>query len=126
MTGAAELDESEQRGTPGIVCSTAGFGVMLAAWRAAKTAKRDSAERAAIAKAFNDRYCYRVMYEPKAAHLSGTAVFGLMPRGGNRWMCPACNRIHAPTECSVWSGLQYPACCATCEGNRLSHGVGIS
>lgn len=101
------------------------WGGMWAAWKAKRVAQRDIAERRAIAKAWNDRYCYRVQWDDKAERLTGTAMCGLLPRGGNRWMCPDCNRIHAPTECSVWSGLQYPACCTTSAGNRLSHGVRI-
>lgn len=85
-------------------------------------ARRDIDERRNIAKAFNNRYCYRVQYEKNAAHLVGTA----MPRGGNRWMCPDCNKIHSPVSCSVWTGLQYPACCSTCEGHRLGHGVRVA
>lgn len=99
---------------------------MWAAWTVVRTAQRDIAERRAIAKAWNDRYCYRVLFDDKAERLRGTAMYGLPPRGGNRWMCPDCNRIHAPTECSVWSGLQYPACCTTGAGDRLSHGVRVS
>lgn len=98
----------------------------LSIWSALKTARaarRDASERRAIAKLWNDRYCYRVQHEEKAERLTGTAVFGLLPKGGNRWMCPDCNRIHAPTECSVWSGLQYPACCTTPEGHRLGHNI---
>ena len=98
----------------------------LNAWYEKREKKRDSEERRAIAKAFNDRYCYRVLYEPDAPPLGGTAMCGLLPPGGNRWMCPDCNHIHAPVECSVFSGLQYPACCNTGYGNRLSHGVRVS
>ena len=108
------------------VRSTAGLAGMWAAWKAARSAQRDIAERRAIAKAWNDRYCYRVLFDAKAERLTGTAMYGLLPRGGNRWMCPDCNRVHAPTECSVWSGLQYPACCTTGAGHRLSHGVRVS
>jgi hypothetical protein len=108
------------------VRSTAKLAGMWAAWKAARAEQRDIAERRAIAKAWNDRYCYRVLFDEKAERLTGTAMCGLLPRGGNRWMCPDCNRIHAPTECSVWSGLQYPACCTTGAGNRLSHGVRVS
>ncbi len=99
------------------------------AWQAASEARRvarGAAERRALAKAFNNLYCYQVQYEPNADRLGGTALSGLLPPGGNRWMCPDCNRLHAPTECSVFSGLQYPACCTTGEGNRLTHGVRIS
>lgn len=94
-------------------------------WVDRRLEKADVLERRAIAKAFNDRYCYRVQYEADAPRLGGTAMYGLLPTGGNRWMCPECNRIHAPTECSVFSGLQYPACCHTGYGNRLSHRIRI-
>ncbi len=96
---------------------------LWAAWKARRAALRDAAERRAIAKAWNDRYCYRVLLDPKAERLPGTGMGGFTARGGYRWMCPDCNRLHAPTECSVWSGLQYPACCTTGQGNRLSHGI---
>lgn len=93
--------------------------------KAARHRQLDAAERCATAKAFNDRYCYRLLYDPQAPRLPGTAMYGLLPRGGYRWMCPDCNHLHAPTECTVWSGLQYPACCTTGAGNRLSHGVRV-
>ena len=101
------------------------LGVMRAA-KAARAAAADQAERHAIAKAFNDRYCYRVLYDDKAERLTGSAMYGILPRGGNRWMCPDCNRIHAPTEFSVFSGLQYPACCTAGNGHRLDQGVRVS
>jgi hypothetical protein len=82
----------------------------LAAWRTARAAARDAAERS-------------VLHDPTAERLPGTAMYGVTPRGGNRWMCPECNHVHAPTECSVWSGLQYPACCNTVAGHRLSHSI---
>lgn len=102
------------------------FGGILASWRAKRAARFDIEERRAVAKAWNDRYCYRVLHDDLADRLTGTAMYGLLPRGGNRWMCPDCNRIHAPIGCSVFDGLQYPACCATGAGNRLSHGIRVS
>ena len=94
--------------------------------RAQRKARRDATERVDIARAFNDRYCYRVLYDPKAVRMTGTAMCGLLPLGGYRWMCPNCNRIHAPTECSVCSGLQYPACCQFGAGNRLGLGIRVA
>lgn len=44
---------------------------------------------------------------------------------GHRWMCPECNKTHAPTEYSPFSGLQYPRCCGTGEGHRLNHGIKV-
>ena len=93
------------------------------AWRERRRQIRDDRERAAIAKAFNDRYCFRVEYNRNSPRLTGTAVFGILPRGGNRWMCPWCNSIHAPISCSAFSGLQYPECCGTPEGPRLDYGI---
>ncbi len=103
---------------------------MIRAWltkrREARAKEADAAERAAIAKAFNDRYCYREQFVANAERLPGTAIHGLLPRGGYRWMCPECNALQAPLECSVWSGLQYPECCSTFRGHRLSFGIRTS
>lgn len=88
---------------------------ILASTRKLLAERRDAAERAAIAKAFNDRYCYRREYVESHAFLPGNATC----LSGYRWMCPSCNQIHAPTECSVWVGLHYPPCCATPAGHRL-------
>jgi hypothetical protein len=76
--------------------------------------RKDAANRSAIARAFNDRYCYRNTYKPIAAK---SLHFG------RAWMCPECNAIHEPYENSVWTGLQYPACCTTFAGDRLNHGI---
>ena len=102
------------------------FIVGLFVMRIKRAKVDDLAERRAVAKVFNDRYCYRVQYEENAERLTGTAAYCILPRSGNRWMCPECNRIHAPTECSLFTGIQYPACCNTASGNRLNHGVRIS
>lgn len=81
------------------------------------------AQKRNLAKSFNDLYCFANTYESSDKTLGGTALYGLLPTDGNRWMCPKCNKIHAPIACSVWSGLQYPRCCSTAEGHRLSHGI---
>ena len=96
---------------------------MIVAMKTEMTNLRDRDERREIARAWNDRYCYRVQFDQTADRLGGTALSGVIPRGGNRWMCPDCNHIHAPTSCSAFSGLQYPACCTTPAGDRLGHGV---
>ena len=85
--------------------------------------QRDAKERAAIAKAFNDRYTYRKEWVANKDRLPGTAMYGMNPRGGFAWMCPECNKIHHPTESSVFSGLQYPRCCNTGSGHRLDNGI---
>lgn len=92
-------------------------------WEAFKEARNDLKDRAeckAIAKAFNDRYCYRHPYAKNDEFFSHTFC-----RKGYRWMCPECNAIHAPTDHSVFSGLQYPSCCSTGEGHRLSQSDSI-
>ena len=77
-------------------------------WREVRTRNVEAREKCAIAKAFNDRYCYRHQY----------------PNNGKySWMCPDCNRIHATTGCSSFCGLQYPKCCGTFDGNRLGMGI---
>jgi len=81
--------------------------------------RADVAEKARIAKAFNDRYAYRHQFVNGKERLEGTAMYGVTPPGGFAWMCPECNKIHHPTACSVFSGLQYPACCGHPHGDRL-------
>lgn len=101
---------------------------LLGIWRQRRADHRrttcDRAERASIAKAFNDRYCFLTQYVEGLQRLPGTAYgSGITPAGGYAWMCPECNRIHHPTSCSVFSGLQYPHCCSTPEGHRLNQGI---
>jgi hypothetical protein len=87
--------------------------------------KADAEERAAIAQLFNDRYTFRKEYVKGKELLKGSYYGFSAPSSGYAWMCPDCNRIHHPTESSVFSGLQYPACCKTGEGHRLSHGINM-
>lgn len=54
------------------------FELALAALAKKRAAERDADERRAIAKAFNDRYCYRNLYNPKAPRLEGTAKGGIV------------------------------------------------
>lgn len=92
------------------------------AWALAKTKRAERIERgekAAIAAAFNNRYTYRKRWTDPGDDLPGVGAFGMRIRRGYAWMCPECNRIHEPTECSAFSGLQYPKCCTTPEGHRL-------
>lgn len=93
--------------------------------KAKRAAKAETNEKAAIAQAFNNRYTYRKEWVEGMGRLPGTAMYGINPFGGFAWMCPECNKIHHPKESSVFSGLQYPQCCGTAEGNRLSHGIKI-
>ena len=72
-----------------------------------RLAKIDSDERAAIAKAFNDRYTYRYGYN----------------KLGCAWMCPECNEIHPSLSHCAFTGLQYPPCCATPAGHRLHENI---
>lgn len=88
-------------------------------YRRKQAEEREANEKRAIAKAFNDRYTYRRTWIEDADFLPGAGAFGMLVRSGFAWMCPECNKIHHPIECSVFSGLQYPACCRTSAGNRL-------
>ncbi len=98
----------------------------LAAMRASKRRQEaDAAEKKAIAAAFNDRYTYRNVYVKGAPMLGGT-FYGMPHESGYAWMCPECNKIHHPMQDSVWSGLQYPACCSNLEGHRLHEGIRTS
>jgi hypothetical protein len=90
--------------------------------RARIAAEREAAEKRAIAKAFNDRYTYRKQLIKELPYLPGS-YYGVPHRGGYAWMCPDCNRMHHPVADSVFSGLQYPACCSRGEGHRLGDGI---
>lgn len=93
--------------------------IALVTWRADRAAREEAAEKAVIAKAFNDRYTYRKRWrEDITEQLPGTAYGGLNPMGGYAWMCPECNRVHLAIGISVFDGLHYPACCSSREGNR--------
>lgn len=81
--------------------------------------RKERLEKANIARLFNDRYTYREEFIQGMEELPGTAVWGLLPKKGYAWMCPECNKIHHPNKSSVFSGLQYPACCSTWDGHRL-------
>jgi hypothetical protein len=106
------------------------FDVLKEAYTIAKRKRKERAlatAKARVAKAFNDIYTYTHEYKTDTPRLTeGSAMYGMMPRGGYAWMCPTCNEIHHPTSCSAMSGLQYPACCGFGEGNRLSHGIKTS
>jgi hypothetical protein len=91
-------------------------------WPFRTPAQREAAEKAAIAKAFNDRYTYRKRLIEGMPALPGS-FYGMPHQGGYAWMCPDCNRIHHPIADSVFSGLQYPACCSRREGDRLHEGI---
>lgn len=85
-----------------------------------REARKDADERAAIAKAFNDRYTYRRVWKQGMGRMDkGSAMYGIMPPAGHAWMCPECNHIHHPVESSAFTGLQYPKCCRHREGHRL-------
>lgn len=94
----------------------------VTAWLMRREEARDRQERAAIAKAFNDRYTYRKRLIEGMPTLPGT-FYGMPHQGGYAWMCPECNRVHHPLSDSVWSGLQYPACCSRGAGHRLYEGI---
>ena len=73
-----------------------------------RIAKIDSDERAAIAKAFNDRYVYRIAYSSDTKYV---------------WMCPECNRIHASYGWDGFTGPQFPGCCMTPKGPRIYENI---
>jgi len=95
----------------------------LRLWRKEESDRKDKAERATIARPFNNRYTFHKEWATGKDRLPGTAMYGILPRSGYAWMCPECNQIHHPTECSVMDGLHYPACCSTPAGNRLHYGI---
>ena len=82
--------------------------------------EQDRKEKRLIARVFNERYCIADRHDrTDDSYVDGDlGFFGLRPKKGNRWMCPSCNRIHAPIRNSLWTGLQYPACCEFEEGSR--------
>ena len=102
------------------------FKLFLEAWKQArhdykkrKAEIQDAEERAQIAKIFNDRYTYRMVWKKDMPDIGGErGVFGLKTDGGYAWMCPECNQIHFPQDISGVSGLQYPRCCQTAQGHR--------
>lgn len=95
---------------------------LVRAWRLHKkeqAVKREKKFKADLARIFNSWYVYGHEYKKGMPVLPGTALYGFNPRGGNAWMCPDCNSIHHPVESSMFSGLQYPSCCAYPQGHRL-------
>lgn len=84
--------------------------------RKANEARRDKRD---LARHFNRLYTYGGKYFKPTGRLPGTAMFGVLPEDVGAWMCPECNTIHRPVSCSVFSGLQFPACCSFREGHRL-------
>ena len=82
-------------------------------WRKARReSAKDAAECFAVASAFNNRYTFRIPYDKKQIGWDGY-----------RWMCPTCNKIHAPTEYSPFVGIMYPACCEYRSGERCTFGI---
>lgn len=77
-------------------------------WREVRTRNVEAREKCAIAKAFNDRYCYR--------HKHPTF-------GSYCWMCPECNKVHASICYEAITGLQYPPCCSYPTGHRCGRGI---
>lgn len=79
----------------------------------AKMWKRDIRERAAIAACFNERYVVATLYDPESKMIlpGGTGWFGREVTDGYRWMCPNCNKIHAPVRMDSFTGPVYPPCC---------------
>lgn len=90
-----------------------------------KDAERDAVSKRIIAQVFNDRYTYVKQWVEGMPFLPGS-YYGGPHRSGYAWMCPDCNQMHHPISDSVFSGLQYPACCTTWAGHRLDLGIKTS
>jgi hypothetical protein len=94
-------------------------------------AARPIAERAGIAKQFNDLYTCRAQYVPDAPPLPIEFFSVRKPfapglpfvPSGNLWMCPNCNKVHAPFAFNPISGLLFPQCCATAAGHRINERI---
>jgi len=94
----------------------------LKTWLEKKQEQARVQEKADLAQAFNDLYTYRQQYIKGMPVLPGT-YYGVPHRAGYAWMCPECNLVHHPYEDSMWTGLQYPACCSAPAGSRLNRGI---
>lgn len=98
--------------------------VCWAQYKDQRKKQRESQEKAAIAKSFNDRYTYRIRYDTSDVELiPGNDMYGFRQTNGYRWMCPECNTIHRPTQIDAFVGLHYPRCCSRFEGHRLNEGI---
>ena len=86
------------------------------------SAKRLARNKRAIAKAFNNLYTYRFIYDETKPLLKRN-FFSDSISGGNAWMCPDCNHVHFPFEYCGIVGIQYPKCCKTPKGPRLEYGI---
>jgi hypothetical protein len=88
------------------------LAICWAEFKKRRHAKREAEEKAAIARAFNNRYTYQKEY------------LGLDALAFRRaWMCPSCNKVHPVIGHSVFDGIHYPQCCEYPQGNR--HHMGI-
>jgi hypothetical protein len=86
-------------------------------------ARAENSEKEAIAKAFNDRYTYRVIYTEGRGAIPGRGDWGMKVSAGYAWMCPSCNNIYYPMSVNGITGLQYPNCCKTPAGHRLHNNI---
>lgn len=71
----------------------------------------DARAKERIADLFNASYTYDTVYPHVHLHPD--------LRNRHAWMCPVCNKIHGACGISLFTGLQYPACCIYPEGDRL-------
>lgn len=84
-----------------------------------KEERKDAAERALIAKTFNDRYSFRLPYRPTGVRRQFTPAEGLDDWFPDQaWMCPTCNLIHMTIGRSFLTGMHFPKCCEHPEGHR--------
>lgn len=86
--------------------------------------QRDKAERAAIAKAFNDRYTFRLPFRPTGERRRFTPGDGLDDWFPDQaWMCPSCNVVHMTLGRSWLTGMHFPKCCDHFEGHRHNDNI---
>lgn len=86
-----------------------------------KAAKKDAEEKRKIAKLFNDRFTYCNPYVEVGPPMREGKVPEWREDACRRqaWMCHECCKIHHPVEYSCFTGLIYPACCSSIEGDRF-------
>jgi hypothetical protein len=80
-------------------------------------------DKGVIAKLFNDRYTYSIKYP--ATNTPDKWFPDTVQSRRYAWMCPECNKVHAPSEYCGLTGLHCPACCGIPSGHRLYHGLKV-
>lgn len=88
-----------------------------------RQARKEAKAIAHVAKVFNERYYSKNSYAREGTRFIPKVTAGVehgvpMNDGARRWMCPQCNKIHAPYAYSILVGLLYPPCCDRPAGDR--------